>query len=75
MVWTGAAALAINPDTEIGAPVNVRPGDMAAWDPASGAWRRLPGAPAPLQDPPLPVWTGRELLALAPDGALLSFTP
>jgi hypothetical protein len=75
MVWTGAAALAINPDTEIGAPANVRPGDMAAWDPASGAWRRLPGAPAPLQDPPLPVWTGRELLALAPDGALLSFTP
>jgi hypothetical protein len=75
MVWTGAAALTINPGTEIGGPVNVRPGDMAAWDPASGAWRRLPGAARPLQEDTTPVWTGRELLALATDGALLSFAP
>jgi hypothetical protein len=75
MVWTGAAALAINPGAEIGGPVNVRPGDMAAWDPASGAWRRLPGAPGPLQDDATPVWTGRELLAITPDGTLLSFAP
>jgi hypothetical protein len=75
MVWTGAAALAINPGAEIGGPVNVRPGDMAAWDPASGAWRRLPSAPGPLQDDATPAWTGRELLAITPDGTLLSFTP
>jgi hypothetical protein len=75
MVWTGAAALAINPGAEIGAPVNVRPGDMAAWDPASRGWRRLPGAPAPLQGDVTPVWTGRELLAIATDGSLLSFAP
>jgi hypothetical protein len=75
MVWTGAVALAINPGAEIGGPVNVRPGDMAAWDPASGAWRRLPSAPGPLQDDATPAWTGRELLAITPDGTLLSFTP
>jgi len=76
MVWTGAAALAINPGAQISGPgVNVRPGDMAAWDPASGAWRRLPGAPGPLQDDTTPVWTGHELLAIASDGILLSFTP
>ena len=76
MVWTGAAALALNPGAEIGGPWgNVRPGDMAAWDPASGAWRRLPSAPGPLQDDATPAWTGRELLAITPDGTLLSFTP
>lgn len=75
MVWTGAAALAINPGAEIGGPVTVRPGDMAAWDPASGAWRRLSGASRPLQDDAAPIWTGRELLALATDGTLLSFVP
>ena len=76
MVWTGTAALAINPDTEIGGSRgNVRPGDMAAWDPASGAWRHLPSAPGPLQDDTTPAWTGRELLAITPDGTLLSFTP
>jgi hypothetical protein len=75
MAWTGAAALAINQDAEIGAPANVRAGDMAAWDLASGAWRRLPGAPAPLQADITPVWTGRELLAIATDGSLLSFAP
>ena len=75
MAWTGAAALAINQDAEIGAPANMRPGDMAAWDPASRAWRRLPGAPAPLQADITSVWTGRELLAIATDGSLLSFAP
>ena len=76
MVWTGAAALAINPGTVIGGPRgNVRPGDMAAWDPASGEWRRLPGAPGPLQDDATPAWTGRELLTITPSGTLLSFTP
>jgi hypothetical protein len=76
MVWTGAAALAINPGAEIGGPLgNVRPGDMAAWDPASGAWRHLPSAPGPLQDDAAPAWTGRELFAITPDGTLLSFTP
>jgi hypothetical protein len=41
----------------------------------SGAWRRLPGAPRPLPDDATPAWTGRELLALAADGAVLSFAP
>ncbi len=54
---------------------HVRPGDMAAWDPVSGAWRTLPGAPRPPQDDAMPVWTGRELLAVATDGTLLSFAP
>ena len=76
MVWTGAAALAINPGAQISGPAGtVRPGDMAAWDPASGAWRRLPSAPGPLQDDAAPAWTGRALLAITPDGTLLSFTP
>jgi hypothetical protein len=76
MVWTGGAALAINPGGEISGPgINVRLGDMAAWDPASGVWRRLPGAHRALKYDATPVWTGRELLALATDGALLSFAP
>jgi hypothetical protein len=76
MVWTGAAALAIDMSTEIsGHGVNLRPGDMAAWDPASGEWRRLPGAPRPPQCDATPARTGHELLAIATDGALLSFTP
>ena len=74
MVWTGGAALAINTDAEISGPgITVRPGDMAAWDPASGAWRRLPGAHRALDGDAAPVWIGRELLALTADGALLSF--
>jgi hypothetical protein len=76
MVWTGGAALAINPGAEISGPrVSVRPGDRAAWDPASGTWRRLPGAPGPLADDAMPASTGRELLAVTPDGTLLSFAP
>jgi hypothetical protein len=76
MVWTTGAALAINADAVIDGPRgHVRPGDMAAWDPASGAWRRLPGAARPLQDDAMPAWTGRELLAIATDGTLVSFTP
>jgi hypothetical protein len=37
--------------------------------------RRLPGTPRPLQYDATPAWTGRELLAIATDGALLSFAP
>jgi hypothetical protein len=74
MVWASGVALAINPGTEISGPgINVRPGGMAAWDPASGTWRRLPSAPGPLQEDLAPVWTGRELLTLAADGTLLGF--
>ena len=76
MVWTGGAALAINADAVITGPRgNVRPGDMAAWDPASGTWRPLPGAPRPLQDDATLAWTGHELLAIASEGTLVSFTP
>lgn len=74
MVWTGSVALAINPDTQIGGPGEVRPGAMAAWNPASGTWTPLPGAPGALQYT-TPVWTGRELLAFAADGALFGFAP
>jgi len=35
----------------------------------------MPGAPGPLQADVTPAWTGRELLALATDGSLLSFAP
>jgi hypothetical protein len=75
-VWAAGAALAINLSTKISGPGrHVRPGDMAAWDPASGGWRRLPGTPRPVQCDATPVWTGRELLAIATDGVLLSFAP
>ena len=49
--------------------------EVASYDPATGRWRRLPGAHRALQYDATPVWTGRELLALAIDGALLSFAP
>jgi hypothetical protein len=74
MVWAKGVVLAINPGAEIGGPDAVRPGDMAAWDPASKTWHRLPGASRPLLDNAPPAWTGRELLAIASDGTLLSFS-
>jgi Kelch motif len=46
LVWTGAAALALNPGTAMGGGglEPVRPGDLAAWDPATNRWTRLRGA-------------------------------
>ena len=44
------------------------------WIPHPGRGGVCP-APRPLQDDATPAWTGRELLALATDGALLSFAP
>ena len=74
LVWTGSAVISINPSSQITGPhVSVRPGDLAVWDPATGDWRRLPRAPRPLQDDAAPAWTGHQLLAIATDGALLSF--
>lgn len=74
LVWTGRAVISINPGGQITGPhVSVQPGDMAAWDPASGHWRRLPRAPRLLQYDATPAWTGQELLAIAADGALLGF--
>jgi hypothetical protein len=72
MVWAGDAALAINPSAEIGGPINVRPGDMAVWNPVTRTWRRLPRAPEPPEGDA--AWTGRDLLAIATNGALLSFS-
>jgi hypothetical protein len=74
LVWTGSAVISINPTGQITGPhVSVPPSDLAVWEPAAGAWRRLPPAPRPLQYDAAPAWTGHQLLAIAADGTLLSF--
>jgi|SRR6266699_3837440 len=74
-VWAGRAVIAVNLDATITGPgkhgLHIRPGDIAAWDPASG-WRTLPAIPARPNISATPIWTGTALLALTDQGRLLS---
>ena len=74
VVWTGAAEVSLNPGGESEGPAGVvRPGDVAVWNPGTGAWTRGPRAPNSLQDDPPPVWGLDRLFALGIDGRLLAF--
>jgi hypothetical protein len=46
---------------------------MAAWDPTTGHWRRLPSPLGSFQLSDSPVWAGSQLLELTDSGALWSF--
>ncbi len=73
VIWTGAAELSLNAGGEITGPdENVRPGDIAIWNPATGAWTRGPRAPRQVGDAPA-VWSGEQLLVLAENGSLLAY--
>lgn len=77
-VWAGRAVIAVNLDATITGPgkhgLHIRPGDLAAWDAASG-WHTLPAIPARPNISATPIWTGTALLALTDQGHLLSLHP
>jgi hypothetical protein len=57
--WTGAAVVAVNPDSEIGQ--RVRPGDAAAWNPTTNRWVTLSPIRG-LASQPQVLWAGDRLL-------------
>jgi hypothetical protein len=73
IIWTGSAQISLNPGGEITGPTeNIRPGDIAIWNPHTNKWTRGPRAPEQLGEAPA-VWDGHRLLVLAQDGSLLSY--
>ena len=72
VLWTGDAEIALNTAGVIGGPDNVRPGDIAIYDPRTCTWHRGPRAPAQLDVSPA-VWSGHWLYALADNGRLLAY--
>jgi hypothetical protein len=73
IIWTGSAEISLNPSGEITGPTeNVRPGDIAIWNPNTDKWTRGPRAPKQLGNAP-GVWEGHQLLVLARDGSLLAY--
>jgi hypothetical protein len=73
IIWTGTAEISFNHSGQITGPAeNVRPGDIAIWNPTTRRWARGPRAPKQIGDAPA-VWSGHQLLVLAEDDALLSY--
>lgn len=72
VLWTGHAEIAFNTAGVIGGPDNVRPGDIAIYDPRTRTWHRDPRAPRQLAASPA-VWSGQRLYALADNGRLLAY--
>jgi hypothetical protein len=70
-VWTNGA-LVRTAEATVGGPGpsvpggTVKPGDAAAWDPATNQWTVLPRAPIPGFERQL-VWTGREIISYGQD--------
>lgn len=71
-VWTGRTLIAVSQGEVSGPHIHIGPDDMAAWDPASHRWFRLPTPPGAPALAALPVWAGHQLLALTDTGALLT---
>lgn len=70
-LWNGIAVVAanvVNADSQ-----GTGREQLAAWDPATGQWRRLPSPPGLVQLSDSPVWAGNQLLELTDTGALWSF--
>jgi hypothetical protein len=73
-VWTGDAIIAVDQDGAVsGTGINIQPGDMALYDPATSRWSSLPATPGHPQLSITPVWTGTALLTLTDAGHLLAF--
>ena len=73
-VWAGNAVMAVDQNSTVSGPgLNIRPGDLALYQPTAARWTGLPAMPG---DPPslsaTPVWTGTQLLALTDAGRLLA---
>lgn len=71
-LWAGGAIASLDFDTEISGAENVRPGDIAFWNPSTARWTRGPRAPRPFGDAP-GVWATRRLLVLSQGDALLAY--
>jgi hypothetical protein len=73
-VSTGREIIAVNLGGEVSGPhgPNIRPDDMALYDPADGKWSKLPVPPHRPGLDTVPVWTGTELLTLTTKGNLLA---
>jgi hypothetical protein len=71
--WTGQALVVVNDGGTIGGPngaTTLRPGDGAAYDPATNSWTTLPRSPILDLSDASAVWTGTEVLVTAaPQGS------
>ncbi len=73
IVWTGAAQISLNAGGIISGPhQNVRPGDIAIWNPNTAKWSRPARAPKPLGSAPA-IWSGQALFVLGSNGHLLDY--
>lgn len=72
--WTGDAIIAVDQSGSVsGAGLNIQPGDLALFNPASSRWSSLPATPGHPQLSVTPAWTGTSLLTLTNAGRLLAF--
>ncbi len=73
-VWTGREIIAVNVDGEVSGPhgPQIRPDDMALYNPATRKWTKLAVPPNRPGLDTVPVWADRELLTLTTDGGLLA---
>jgi hypothetical protein len=72
-VWAGDAIIAVNLGDQLTGPgINIRPGDLTLFDPATSRWTELPTVPGHPSLSVSPVWTGTELLTLTDAGRLLA---
>lgn len=78
LIWAGRSVVAVNLYAAITGPnggrPQIHPGDLAAWDPATG-WHQLPRIPGRPAVSALPLWTGSALLVLTDHGQLMSLHP
>jgi hypothetical protein len=70
-LWNGRAVVTANVGPAGGQGIGRE--RLAAWDPASGQWHRLPSLPGSVQISDSPLWAGPQLLELTDAGALWSF--
>jgi hypothetical protein len=72
-VWTGSRIIAVNLDGETSGPSGpqIRPDDLALYNPATSRWFKLPAPPHRPDLDTIPVWASSELLTLTTKGALL----
>jgi hypothetical protein len=71
-VWTGQEMVVWGGYHDLAGRASRVTDDGAAYDPVSNTWRMLPPAPLSARTDPIAVWTGREVLVLGGQPAVLS---
>ena len=72
--WTGRAIIAVNINALMsGSGSNIRPDDMALYDPAANRWTKLVAPPGQPTMAANPIWIHNQFLLLTVAGELLSF--